>query len=313
MSTGPTFTPTDIDAPLKSDAEGVCEAYYFAPTNRSGSTVNVGTEVVSYETLEGVFSVDDYAPEEGRPRLIVQATLSPKTGRIRFVGTPSKAYTVSGLRSVQTFTVRSAAVPAFAFSTSALNITCGADGSSSYAYVLFPENSRTLRIQNTANSYFERSFAANVLRPGTSGYVTIPTVSAPGSWTLKNSSGQTISAVTLSDISLQSKSYRSASVSVDLNAGNGEVGESGFIYSTTSIGDSDFSRNDVLKVAATPSGGVLKATLSPLKETTQYYVRAYAANELGHRLSKEYTFTTDEKPAGTSFDREEFGGESGWD
>lgn len=280
-----------------------CEALYFVnPSSNNTARVELTTESVIYTDATATYLVYD-------DLLIVTAVLSPKTGRIRFKGTEGHTFSVAGLSY---YTGYSYTENKYSSKSVQLVSNVAADGYSAFAYTYFAdENSKTLLFDYTDNAGFLRTFPESTLKPGESGYITIPTIAQYEGWTLVNKRNKeeiTMPALTIV-IADPVRSF-SASVTATITSdGNGHLSEAGFILAT----ESGVTLDNGTKVVCGTSSMTLTENLKELSPETTYYVKAYAINEKGITLSDETVFTTSRDPGGSSMGTGGFENENNWD
>ncbi|MCR4918434.1 MAG: hypothetical protein K5928_01265 [Prevotella sp.] len=154
-----------------------CEAYYF----EGASTDNVRS--VSLTPANAVYADQQatYTYEEGTVELL--ATLHPLTARLRLKGTPGLGASLSG---VLHYTGYNADTNTLGTATTAVSAQVAADGFTGYQHLLFADtDTRRLSLTNSAdgsNVNFSLSFPEGVLSPGTTGYITIPTLATNRGW-----------------------------------------------------------------------------------------------------------------------------------
>ena len=300
-----------VTAPeLTVESEESCEVYYFEqPTATSGSNFTLGAKTIVYADKQAVYLIDEETKD-----IIVRAELSPLTSRLRFRGTSGRSYGVSGLKR---YTAYNSSDNTFTEDKQKITGTFKSDGNSDFAYVLFADNNRQLTADaldawgnQIGQACFIRNFDASVLVPASSGYLTLPTLDAMGSWTMSNiNTGKEIKQPYVSTVTVGKTTYASAPVSASVTSlENGTLLEAGFVYSKSSNPDLTTGT----KVQATAELN-FSARITKLEEKQTYYVRAYARNERGTTLGAQQVFTTAEKPEDTSVERNEFGEEQGWD
>ena len=266
-----------------------CEALYFVnPSSSNTARVELTTESVIYTDATATYLVYDEL-------LIVTAVLSPKTGRIRFKGTEGQTFSVAGLSC---YTGYSYTENKYNSKSVQLVSNVAADGYSAFAYTYFAdENSKTLLFDYTDNAGFLRTFPESTLKPGESGYITIPTIAQYDGWTLVNTRNK--EEITMPEVQTpKSSSVRSASAILRTtinSAGNGVISDAGFIYST----QADPTAENGTKVSCGTAIS-MELRLKELTPETTYYARAYATNERGTALSDVIQFTTISKEDDTS-------------
>jgi len=142
-----------VDYVTGTGPSGKCEVYYF-------------DGYVTPESFHGVYGETDgtYTVENGE--IVVNASISPMTGRIKFEG---DYFAVSGLSYYSNYD----------YSTNEFksSVSTFSNPRDIYLYCWFSdEHNRSLRVSNTnTHEKFTRSFGTNVLQIGKSGKLTIPT------------------------------------------------------------------------------------------------------------------------------------------
>ena len=160
------------DGNLATGTNLKCEARYFVnATFSSSSLVSLNSNSEIYEDVNGT-----YAYSNGS--LTVQATLSPKTGRIRFTGTSgAKIYTTG----ISVYTTYSPAINTFSSSNAMITSTVASNGSTPYIYGVFSDTDRNIGLVGSDFAY-TRTCTSEMLKTGESGYMAIPSESAHNNW-----------------------------------------------------------------------------------------------------------------------------------
>jgi len=160
------------DGNLGTGSNLKCEARYFVnATFSSSSLVSLNSNTEIYEDLNGT-----YAYSNGS--LTVQASLSPKTGRIRFTGTSgAKIYTTG----ISVYTTFSPAINQFSSSNAMITSTVASNGSTPYIYGAFADTDRNLGMVGS-NFAYTRTCTSDMLKTGESGYMAIPSESSHNNW-----------------------------------------------------------------------------------------------------------------------------------
>lgn len=160
------------DGNLATGTNLKCEARYFVnATFSSSSLVSLNSNSEIYEDVNGT-----YAYSNGS--LTVQATLSPKTGRIRFTGTSgAKIYTTG----ISVYTTFSPAINTFSSSNAMITSTVASNGSTPYIYGVFSDTDRNIGLVGSDFAY-TRTCTSDMLKTGESGYMAIPSESAHNNW-----------------------------------------------------------------------------------------------------------------------------------
>ena len=132
------------DGNLGTGSNLKCEARYFVnATFSSSSLVSLNSNTEIYEDLNGT-----YAYSNGS--LTVQASLTPKTGRIRFTGTSgAKIYTTG----ISVYTTFSPAINQFSSSNAMITSTVASNGSTPYIYGVFSDSDRNLGLVDSNFAY----------------------------------------------------------------------------------------------------------------------------------------------------------------
>ena len=160
------------DGNLATGTDLKCEARYFVnATFSSSSLVSLNSNSEIYEDVNG-----KYAYSNGS--LTVQATLSPKTGRIRFTGTSgAKIYTTG----ISVYTTFSPAINTFSSSNAMITSTVASSGSTPYIYGVFSDADRNIGLVGSDFAY-TRTCTSEMFKTGESGYMAIPSESAHNNW-----------------------------------------------------------------------------------------------------------------------------------
>lgn len=160
------------DGNLATGTSLKCEARYFVNATFSSSSLvslNANTEI--YEDLNAT-----YAYSNGS--LTVTATLSPKTGRLRFTGKANDKIYTTGITVYTTF---SPAINTFSTSNAMITSTVGANGSTPYIYGYFTDSDRNLGLVGS-DFAFTRTCTADMFNTGESGYMAIPSEASHNNW-----------------------------------------------------------------------------------------------------------------------------------
>ena len=160
------------DGNLGTGSNLKCEARYFVnATFSSSSLVSLDSNTEIYEDLIGTYAYNNGS-------LTVQASLTPKTGRIRFTGTSgAKIYTTG----ISVYTTFSPAINKFSSSNAMITSTVASNGSTPYIYGRFADTDRNLGIVGS-NFAYTRTCTSDMLKKGESGYMAIPSESSHNNW-----------------------------------------------------------------------------------------------------------------------------------
>lgn len=160
------------DGELTTGTDRKCEVRYFVnATFANSSLVSLNSNSEIYEDVNGAYTFDNGS-------LTVQATLSPKTGRIRFTGTQGDKIHTTGISVYTTF---APAINTFSSSDAMITSTVSSDGSTPYIYGVFSDSDRRIGLVGSDFAY-TRTCTSNILEAGESGYMAIPSESAHNNW-----------------------------------------------------------------------------------------------------------------------------------
>lgn len=160
------------DGNLATGSDLKCEARFFVnATFSSASLVSLNSNSEIYEDTNGTYTYNNGS-------LTVQASLSPKTGRIRFTGTAdTKIYTTG----ISVYTTFSPAINQFSTSDAMITSTVASDGSTPYIYGSFSDTDRNLGLIGSDYA-FTRTCTEEMLKTGESGYMAIPSDASHNNW-----------------------------------------------------------------------------------------------------------------------------------
>ena len=149
-----------------------CEARYFVnATFTSSSLVSLNSNSEIYEDLNAT-----YAYSNGS--LTVTATLSPKTGRIRFTGKAGEKIYTTGISVYTTF---APAINTFSTSKAMITSTVASNGFTPYIYGYFTDDDRSLGLVGSDYA-FTRTCTSSMFNTGESGYMAIPSEASHNNW-----------------------------------------------------------------------------------------------------------------------------------
>jgi len=160
------------DGNLATGSNLKCEARFFVnATFSSASLVSLNSNSEIYEDKSGTYTYNNGS-------LTVQASLSPKTGRIRFTGTAdTKIYTTG----ISVYTTFSPAINTFSTSNAMITSTVASNGSTPYIYGEFSDADRNLGLVGSDYA-FTRTCTEEMLKTGESGYMAIPSDASHNNW-----------------------------------------------------------------------------------------------------------------------------------
>lgn len=154
----------------------VAKAYFMEGLNfKLDEEISLTGEQAVYSCTEGTYVF----PPDGD--MIVNISLVPLTGRIRFEGTPG---TTISFRGVKTYSTFNRSTGEFTTSTNSVTTTVDANGSTPYIYCEFADaKNPTLIVER--DMFYRTTFDASssVLKPGKSGFLKIPTNTDHEGWT----------------------------------------------------------------------------------------------------------------------------------
>lgn len=147
-----------------------CTALYFENIETTNTGFRFTDSTAVYQDLAAQYSFDG-------SKLVVGATLKPRTGRIKFNGSCDRLF-VQGLTR---YTGYNQGTGTFTTTEDPMLINVK-NGTTHYVYASFAdEKNRKLRISDM-KSVYEKSFPATVLAVGESGYMDVPTATDMLGW-----------------------------------------------------------------------------------------------------------------------------------
>lgn len=160
------------DGNLATGTNLKCEARYFVNATFSNSSlVSLNSNSEIYEDVNATYTYNDGS-------LTVQATLSPKTGRIRFTGVEGAKINITGF---SVYTTYAPAINKFSSSDAMLTLEVASNGSTPYIYGSFSNADRNIGVIGSDFAY-TRTCTADVLKTGESGYMAIPSDASHNNW-----------------------------------------------------------------------------------------------------------------------------------
>ena len=149
-----------------------CEARYFVNatfSNESLVSINSNTEI--YEATNGSY-------EYNGSTLTVQASMVPKTGRIRFNGKSGDQIHLTG---ISVYTTYSPALNTFSSTKSMITTSVATNGYTPYIYGTLAYSNKKLGVVGSDFAY-TRTCTDAVLKVGDSGYMAIPSETSHNNW-----------------------------------------------------------------------------------------------------------------------------------
>ena len=160
------------DGDLANGTNLKCEVRHFAnATFQSSSLVSLNENSEIYEATNGTY-------EYNGTTLTVAASMTPKTGRIRFTGTASSKIYLTGISVYTTYTPAS---NTFSSSNAMIAATVSSTGSTPYLYGGFADSERKLGLVGS-DFAFTRTCSSDVLKVGDSGYMAVPSDASHNNW-----------------------------------------------------------------------------------------------------------------------------------
>ena len=158
---------------FKAGDSNTCTAVYFDnPEYESGSSVRLTEKTGIYEDEGATYTFDGES-------LSVSASLSPKTGRIRFKGTKNQKMQIYGLSHYTAYDTKSGV---FSSNSEAISTSVTTDYTP-YIYGSFADSESPRLNVITPESGFTRRMPVSVFQKGQSGYMNVPTPTAYSGWT----------------------------------------------------------------------------------------------------------------------------------
>lgn len=160
------------DGDLAKGTSLKCEVRHFAnATFQNSSLVSLNENSEIYETINGTY-------EYNGTTLTVAASMTPKTGRIRFTGTASSKIYLTG---ISVYTAYTPASNTFSSSNAMITATVSSAGTTPYIYGDFADSERKLGLVGS-DFAFTRACSSDVLKVGDSGYMAIPSDTSHNNW-----------------------------------------------------------------------------------------------------------------------------------
>ena len=157
---------------LPTGSDMKCEARHFVnATSSFSSFVSLDSNTEIYETLDGTYSYTDGS-------LVVNAILSPKTGRIRFTGSSG---TQVGLTGITVYKSYNAVTNIYYTSDAMISSTVASTGSTPYIYGYFTDSERKISAIGSGCA-FTRTCTSSMFNVGESGYMAIPSETSHNGW-----------------------------------------------------------------------------------------------------------------------------------
>lgn len=160
---------------LALEKQSKCQAFYFdSPVSVTSTTIKLNDRTGIYEDANGTYLFDG-------SNLTVNASLKPKTSRLRFKGTEGTPIIVDGISYYTSYDIAS---NSFFTSSEGVKDTIYAEsGYTPYVYGYFTDakNPRIRMVVNSGEGY-TMECASTMFNVGESGYLTIPTETSHNGW-----------------------------------------------------------------------------------------------------------------------------------
>lgn len=160
---------------LALEKQSKCQAFYFdSPVSVTSTTIKLNDRTGIYEDANGTYLFDG-------SNLTVNASLKPKTSRLRFKGTEGTPIIVEGISHYTSYDIAS---NSFFTSSEGVKDTIYAEsGYTPYIYGYFTDakNPRIRMVVNSGEGY-TMECASTMFNVGESGYLTIPAETSHNGW-----------------------------------------------------------------------------------------------------------------------------------
>lgn len=160
---------------LALEKQSKCQAFYFdSPVSVTSTTIKLNDRTGIYEDANGTYLFDG-------SNLTVNASLKPKTSRLRFKGTEGTPIIVEGISHYTSYDIAS---NSFFTSSEGVKDTIYAEsGYTPYIYGYFRDakNPRIRMVVNSGEGY-TMECASTMFNVGESGYLTIPAETSHNGW-----------------------------------------------------------------------------------------------------------------------------------
>jgi hypothetical protein len=158
---------------LKTNEPLKCEAYYFEGASEDDNdNLDLTIHSAVYQDLDATYLLTDSV-------LTVSANLTPRVGRIRFTGTPKDSIWLTGLVTNTKYDFNN---NRFVTSSDVMCDTVMSTGSTDYIYASFADTTEMKLGLLTTEDAFTRYCKSDMLNPGISGYMAIPSRESRNQW-----------------------------------------------------------------------------------------------------------------------------------
>lgn len=154
-----------------------------------GSSSSISGGVVTLDPHTDYYIATDasYVYSNADGTVSISASLQPTIGRIRFKGEAGRQIVLSGLKWLQSFVISNGIDNPRAMGD--VSITVANDGFTPYTYCTFPGEDYSLSIRDN-DAVYTITLLENVLTPGRSGVLSLPTSGSPLGWEIQPLSHQ---------------------------------------------------------------------------------------------------------------------------
>ncbi len=260
---------------INNGTSSICKAIYL----KHNYSDNLDEISISPQTA--IYKDDKATYTKNSEAMLLNASLIPTTGRIRFHGDKEKEIRLSGLNFYERYNISSGELQG---NRSSVDLVVENNGYTPYIYPFFSTSSRRIVLAYD-NISFSTECEHPILDQGKSGYMEIPTIEKHNGWEMTKITLPLISNVTVSSIGVGKATFCAKL----LDNGNGTIHECGFCYSTSANPTTDDT-----KISYGKGNIEFTKTVTDLTENTEYHVRAYAINDIGIGYSNNITFKTQE-------------------
>lgn len=158
---------------LAEGATGDVKAVYFEDAGSTDTyNVIINRNTAIYEDAAAKYAFSDNT-------LSITASLTPKTGRMRFAGESEDEIKVHGIVSYTSYDNNTGS---FTQGTPAFTTTVASDGYTPYVYGEFENTTSPRLIIITTDWAYTRDMPSSIFKSGESGFVTIPTLDSHNGW-----------------------------------------------------------------------------------------------------------------------------------
>lgn len=148
-----------------------CKVVYI-DKKPEGDIITLTTDDIVYEDVNAKYLL-------GSETLTIRTTLSPKTSRVRFKGTPNSVIKVFGTEFYNKYNI---SYNTFGKTDKEMELTVKQDGYTPYVHVYFPNTAKKLEITDSNDKIYIYKCPDDFLAPGASHFFNIPTPTKLQGW-----------------------------------------------------------------------------------------------------------------------------------